>query len=119
MDARERSVVAVFAALYCVAAVLIAMFVPSERDVSLLLIAALLLGHAAVSQVRFEFGMGFVVPEQLVVIPMLLLLPLPYVPVLIAAAGALGLVPDFIKGSWAKDRWLKPIADSWSYLAPV
>ena len=119
MDARERTVVAAFAALYGVAAVLIAMFVPSERDVSLVLIAALLLGHAAVSQVRFEFGMGFVVPEQLVVIPMLLLLPLPYVPVLIAVAGALGLVPDFIKGSWAKDRWLKPIADSWSYLAPV
>ena len=35
MDARERTVVAVFAALYCVAAVLIALFVPSERDVSL------------------------------------------------------------------------------------
>ena len=119
MDARERAVVAVFAALYCVGAVLIALLVPSERDVSPLLIAGLLLGHAAVSQVRFEFGMGFVVPEQLVVIPMLLLCPLPYVPVLIAAAGALGLVPDFIRGSWAKDRWLKPIADSWSYLAPV
>jgi HD-GYP domain-containing protein (c-di-GMP phosphodiesterase class II) len=119
MDARERTVVAVFAALYCVAAVLIAVLVPSERDVSPLLVAALLLGHAAVSQVRFEFGMGFVVPEQLVVIPMLLLLPLPYVPILIAAAGALGLVPDFIKGSWAKDRLLKPVADSWSYLAPV
>jgi HD-GYP domain-containing protein (c-di-GMP phosphodiesterase class II) len=119
MDARERTVVAAFAALYCVAAVLIAMLVPSERDVSLLLIAALLLGHAAVSQVRFEFGMGFVVPEQLVVVPMLLLCPLPYVPVLIAAAGVLGLIPDFRKGSWAKDRWLKPVADSWSYLAPV
>jgi len=119
MDARERAVVAVFAALYCIAAVLIAALVPSERDVSPLLVAALLLGHAAVSQVRFEFGMGFVVPEQLVVIPMLLLVPLPYVPVLIAAAGVLGLVPDFIRGSWAKDRWLKPIADSWSYLAPV
>jgi HD-GYP domain-containing protein (c-di-GMP phosphodiesterase class II) len=50
---------------------------------------------------------------------MLLLLPLPYVPILIAAAGALGLVPDFIKGSWSKDRWLKPIADSGPYLAPV
>src|SRR5687768_13289392 len=109
MDARERTVVAVFAALYCVAAVLIAVLVPSERDVSPLLIAALLLGHAAVSQVRFEFGMGFVVPEQLVVIPMLLLCPLPYVPVLAAAASALSLVPDFIRGSWAKDRWLKPI----------
>jgi HD-GYP domain-containing protein (c-di-GMP phosphodiesterase class II) len=119
MDMRERVVVATFAALYCIAAVLIALFVPSEREVSPLLVAALLLGHAAVSQVRFEFGMGFVVPEQLVVIPMLLLCPLPYVPVLIAVAGALGLVPDFIKGSWSKDRWLKPIADSWSYLAPV
>src|SRR3954453_13051320 len=119
MDARERIVVAAFAALYAIAAVLIALLLPSERDVSPLLIAGLLLGHAAVSQVRFEFGMGFVVPEQLVVVPMLLLAPLPYVPALIATAGALGLVPDFIKGSWAKDRWLKPIADSWSYLAPV
>jgi HD-GYP domain-containing protein (c-di-GMP phosphodiesterase class II) len=119
MDARERAVVAAFAALYALAAVLIAVLVPSERDVSPFLVAALLLGHAAVSQVRFEFGVGFVVPEQLVVVPLLLLCPLPYVPILIAAAGALGLVPDFIKGSWAKDRWLKPIADSWSYLAPV
>jgi HD-GYP domain-containing protein (c-di-GMP phosphodiesterase class II) len=119
MDVRERTVVAAFAALYAIAAILIAVFVPSERDVSALLIAALLLGHAAVSQVRFEFGVGFVVPEQLVVVPMLLLLPLPYVPVLIAAAGALGLIPDFVKGSWSRDRWLKPIADSWSYLAPV
>jgi HD-GYP domain-containing protein (c-di-GMP phosphodiesterase class II) len=119
MDARERVVVAVFAALYCVAAVLIALLVPSERSVSPLLVAGLLLGHAAVSQVRFEFGVGFVVPEQLVVVPLLLLCPLPYVPALIAAAGALALVPDFRRGSWSKDRWLKPIADSWSYLAPV
>ena len=73
MDTRERVVVAAFAALYSVAAVLIAVLLPNERDVSLLLIAALVLGHAAVSQVRFEFGVGFVVPEQLVVIPMLLL----------------------------------------------
>src|SRR5215210_8076608 len=119
MDARERAVVAAFAALYCVGAVLIALFIPSERHVSPLLIAGLLLGHAAVSQVRFEFGVGFVVPEQLVVVPMLLLLPLPYVPVLIAAAGALGLVPDFIKGSWSKDRWLKPVADSGPIIPPV
>ena len=73
------------------AALLVALLVPSERDVSpLLLVLALLVGHAAVSQVRFEFGVGFVVPEQLVIVPMLLLLPLPYVPLLIAAAGVLG-----------------------------
>src|SRR5919109_3592910 len=102
MDARERAVVAAFSALFCVGAVLLAIFVPSERDVSPLLVVALLLGHAAVSRVRFEFGMGFVVPEQLVVVPMLLLCPLPYVPLLIAASGAIGLVPDFVRGSWSK-----------------
>src|SRR5919202_5572333 len=90
MDARERAVVAGFSVVYCVAFVLVALLVPSERDVSPLLIAGLLVGHAAVSQVRFEFGMGFVVPEQLLVVPMLLLLPLPFVPILIAAAGVLG-----------------------------
>ena len=52
--------------LYCIAAVAIAVFLPSERDVRLVVLG-LLLGYAAVSQVRFEFGMGFVVPEQLVV----------------------------------------------------
>jgi HD-GYP domain-containing protein (c-di-GMP phosphodiesterase class II) len=119
MDARERTVVAVFASLYCVAAVLIAIFVPSERDVSPLLVVALMLGHAAVSRVRFEFGVGFVVPEQLVVVPMLLLLPLPWVPVLAPAASALSLVPDFIRGSWSKDRWLKPIADAFPWIPPV
>ena len=111
MDARERMVVADVRCLYCVAAVLIAMFVPSERDVSRCSSSALCWTRG-VSQVRFEFGIGFVVPEQLVVIPMLILLPLPYVPIRSRPAGALGLVPDFRKGSWAKDRWLKPIADS-------
>jgi HD-GYP domain-containing protein (c-di-GMP phosphodiesterase class II) len=119
MDARERAVVAAFAALYCVAAVVIALLVPSERDVSLALIAGLLIAHAAVSRVRFEFGNGFVVPEQLVIVPMLLLGPLPFVPILIAAAGALALLPDIIRGSWARDRWLNPVADSWPVLVPV
>jgi HD-GYP domain-containing protein (c-di-GMP phosphodiesterase class II) len=119
MDARERAVVAAFAALYCVAALLIALLVPSERDVDVAVVGALLIGHAAVSRVRFEFGGGYVVPEQLVIVPMLLLGPLPFVPILIAAAGALALVPDFVRGSWSKDRWLNPIADCWPYLVSV
>jgi HD-GYP domain-containing protein (c-di-GMP phosphodiesterase class II) len=119
MDTRERAVLVTSAALYCVAAVAIALLFPSERDVSALVVLGLLVGLASVSRVRFEFGHGFVVPEQLVIVPMLLLGPLPYVPVLIAAAGALALVPDFMKGSWSKDRWLNPIADCWPYLVPV
>jgi HD-GYP domain-containing protein (c-di-GMP phosphodiesterase class II) len=119
MDARERGVLVTSAVLYCVAALAIALLFPSERDVSAVVVVGLLVGLAAVSRVRFEFGHGFVVPEQLVIVPMLLLGPLPYVPALIAAAGALALVPDFMKGSWSKDRWLNPVADCWPYLVPV
>jgi HD-GYP domain-containing protein (c-di-GMP phosphodiesterase class II) len=119
MDARERAVVAAFAALYCVAALAIALVVPSERETSVALVAGLLVAHATVSRVRFEFGNGFVVPEQLVIVPMLLLGPLPFVPILIAAAGALALLPDFVRGSWSRDRWLNPVADSWPILVPV
>jgi HD-GYP domain-containing protein (c-di-GMP phosphodiesterase class II) len=119
MDARERTVVAAFAVLFAVAATITALVVPSERETSAALVLGLLAAHAAVSRVRFEFGNGFVVPEQLVIVPMLLLGPLPFVPILIATAGALALLPDFVRGSWSRDRWLNPVADSWPVLVPV
>jgi HD-GYP domain-containing protein (c-di-GMP phosphodiesterase class II) len=119
MDARERRVIAASAVLYCVAAVAIALLVPSERDPSIWLVIGLVVGHAVVSRVRFEFGGGYVVPEQLLIVPLMLLGPLNLVPILIALGGALALIPDFARGSWSRDRWLSPMADSWSYLAPV
>jgi HD-GYP domain-containing protein (c-di-GMP phosphodiesterase class II) len=119
MDARERRVIAASAVLYCVAAVAIALLVPSERDPSIWLVVGLVVGHAVVSRVRFEFGGGYVVPEQLLIVPLMLLGPLNLVPILIALGGALALIPDFARGSWSRDRWLSPLGDSWSYLAPV
>jgi HD-GYP domain-containing protein (c-di-GMP phosphodiesterase class II) len=119
MDARERRVVAVSATLFWAAAIVIALTLPSERSFDPLLIAALLVGHAVVSRVRFEFGGGYVVPEQLVVVPMMLLLPLPLVPLLSGIAGTLALIPDFLRGSWARDRWLAPTADCLPHIAPV
>jgi HD-GYP domain-containing protein (c-di-GMP phosphodiesterase class II) len=119
MDVGERWVIVAFAALYCVVAVAIAVLVPSERDVNTWVVIGLVLGHAVVSRVRFEFVGGYVVPEQLLVVPLMLLGPLNLVPVLIAVAGCLAVIPDFARGSWSRDRWLSPMADSWSYLAPV
>jgi HD-GYP domain-containing protein (c-di-GMP phosphodiesterase class II) len=119
MDARERLVVVAFAALFLLAAGLVALLLPSEREFNLPLIVGLVIGHAAVSRVRFEFGGGYVVPEQLVIVPMLMLAPLPLVPLMIGIAGPLSLIPDFHRGSWSKDRWLAPVADCWSYVTPV
>jgi HD-GYP domain-containing protein (c-di-GMP phosphodiesterase class II) len=119
MESRDRAIVVTFATLYCLAAVALAVLVPSERDESIALVLGLVIAHAVVSRVRFEFGNGYVVPEQLVIVPMLLLGPLPFVPLLVATAGALSLLPDVVRGHWAKDRWLNPVAESWPVLVPV
>ena len=73
-------------------------------------------GTPLVLQVRFEFGGGYASPEQLAFIPLLLIAPLPYVPLLIAAAGVLAAVPDIIRGSWHSHRWLNTFSDSWAAL---
>jgi HD-GYP domain-containing protein (c-di-GMP phosphodiesterase class II) len=119
MDTRERRVIVAFAALYCLAAVAIAVLVPSERHPSPWLVVGLVVGHAVICRVRFEFGGGYVVPEQLALVPLMLLGPLNLVPLLIALSGGLALVPDMARGSWSRDRWLNPLSEPWCYLAPV
>ena len=84
MDARERRVLGISAALFLVAAIAIAALLPSEREFQPLLLVGLVAGYALISRVRFEVGNWFVVPESLVFVPLVLLAPLPYVPLLVA-----------------------------------
>jgi HD-GYP domain-containing protein (c-di-GMP phosphodiesterase class II) len=119
MDTRERIVDGLSAALFTVAAVAIALLLPSDRSVDPVLVAALVIGYAAVSRVRFEFGDGYVVPEPLLFVPLLLLGPLPLVPLLAASAALLGRLPDLIRADWHAQRWITAIGDSWFCLGPV
>ena len=119
MDERERLVTGVSACAYLVVAVAIASLVPDERHVDPLVIAGLLVGYALILQVRFEFGGYYASPEQLAFVPLLLLAPLPYVPLLFAAAGVLAAVPDIARNSWHRQRWLDTFSDSWAALGGV
>jgi HD-GYP domain-containing protein (c-di-GMP phosphodiesterase class II) len=119
MDTSERRVIAAFAAFYCVAALAIALLLPNERSVDAWVVLGLVLGHALVSRVRFEVVGGFVVPEQLLFVPLVLLGPLNLVPLLYAAGSLLSLLPDMSRGNWSRDRWFTALADCFSYLAPV
>jgi HD domain len=119
MERRERSVVTLSAVFFLAAALAVAAVVPNDREASPLLILGLLLGYALVARVRFEFGSTYVTAEQLVLVPIILLLPLPYVPLLVAAAALLSMVPDFVNGSWHRERALSPLSDSWFSIGPV
>src|SRR5215207_3173745 len=119
MDQRERVVTGVSACAYLAVAVAIAAFVPDERHVAPVVVLGLLFGYALILQVRFEFGGYYASPEQLAFIPLLLVAPLPYVPLLFAAAGVLAAVPDIARNSWHRHRWLDTFSDSWAALGGV
>jgi HD-GYP domain-containing protein (c-di-GMP phosphodiesterase class II) len=119
MEQRERRVTTLSALTFLLTAIAIAVLVPDERHVDPLLIIALVAGFAFILQVRFEFGGYFGSPEQLAIVPLMLLGPLPYVPLLVAAASILTLLPDFVRGTWHRERWVNSFADSWPCIGPV
>jgi HD-GYP domain-containing protein (c-di-GMP phosphodiesterase class II) len=116
---REAIVRGLSGAAFVAAAAALAAILPSERESDPLLVLGLIAGYALVSRVRFEFGDTYVVPEQLVFVPMLALAPLPLVPAMVAAGAVLGVLPDLMRGSWHWDRSITTLGDCWFCVGPV
>ncbi|HEX2232828.1 MAG TPA: HD-GYP domain-containing protein, partial [Thermoleophilaceae bacterium] len=119
MDSRERVVLTVAAAAFLLAALTIAFVVPNERPLQPLVLVGLMVGFPLVERVRFEFGGTYNTPEQLVFVPILLLAPLPYIPLVIAVCMVSAYVPDFVRGTWHRERIVGRIADCWLCIPPV
>ena len=83
---RERATNAAFSAAFLIVAGALALIAPAERAFDPLLAVVLVLAYAIVARVEFSAGAGTVVPTQVVFVPMLLLLPTPLVPLLVAPA---------------------------------
>lgn len=119
MAPRERLVLSVSAVAFLAVAVLIAGVVPDERNGSAALAIGLTLGYVLIERVRFEFGGGYGTAEQLMLVPILLLGPLPYVPLMVAVANAVAMLPDVFEGRWHRERLTGRIADLWFCIPPV
>jgi hypothetical protein len=119
MNPRERRVLGISAALFLLAALAIAAFIPSEREFQPLLLVGLVAGYSLISRVRFEVGNWFIVPETLVFVPLVLLAPLPLVPLLVALASVLSVLPELLNGSWHKERAVTCLSDCWFSIGPV
>jgi hypothetical protein len=119
MDSNERRVLGLSAAAFLGTAAVLAMVLPNERETEPLLLVGLMIGYALISRVRFEFGNWFVVPEALAFVPLLLLAPLPYVPLLVAVQAALSMLPDLMDRSRHRERVLTSSSDCWFSIGPV
>jgi len=74
---------------------------------------------ALANRVRFDFGAGFTVPTQIVLVPMLFALPPGAVAPLTAVAFALGSVPDVLRGRMPAARIPVALGNSWFALGPA
>lgn len=76
--------------------------------------ACVLIGaYAVVARVEFPVGAGLVIPTQLVLVPMLVIMPPGVVPLAVAVALVLSALPDWARGRAAGRRVLAAVPDAW------
>jgi HD-GYP domain-containing protein (c-di-GMP phosphodiesterase class II) len=75
--------------------------------------------YAGVSRVEFEIGTGAALPTQLVLVPMLFVLPLAYVPLCVVAAFLLRAPLAYWRSGARIDRLLLMLVFAWHTVGPV
>jgi HD-GYP domain-containing protein (c-di-GMP phosphodiesterase class II) len=119
LERRELKVEISLAMATVVASLLLVVYAPHHRDFDPLLALSLLVAYAVAYRVRFHDGGGYTAPTQLVLIPMLLLLPPATVPPLVAAAMALANVDRCVRGTLHAQRLALSLADAMYATAPA
>ena len=112
MPARERVVAGGLALACAISAVGLLILVPFNHHATVFAPRRARPARAVARRVGFEVGSVEAFPEQLVLIPMLFVAPLPLVPILLACAYVIARLPEFISGRMHPDRWLYPVGDA-------
>ncbi len=104
---------------FLVTAIAMATAVSWQRSWSPVELVALVAGYALLSGIELEVGPGSAVPIELVFVPMLLVLPLPLVPLCVAAGYFLGALPEYLRGHVHPVRVFALLSSSWYSLGPA
>lgn len=117
---REVVVRVVLAVLFLVAAVTLAVVAHTDRHPHWWLYPFFVVEFAFAASIRFEAGIGSVLPTELVVAPMLFVLPAKYVPLVVLAGMALVAARDVWRGKVSRRRGLVwPGVTSFFVLGPA
>ena len=91
----------------------------STGDVDASDVALFVLALAVMGRLEFETGAGYLVPVQLIFVPMLFVLPAAIVPLVVLAALTLDRLPDVLAGRVRPQRLLVVPGDCWFALGPA
>ena len=115
---REMLVDATAGALFAAAATALLLcggLSPLRPQLAVLLIAV----YAVVARVEFAVGAGYVVPTQLILVPMLVMLPPATVPLAVGAGLVIGNAVDCGLGHVPPRRVLSAVPDAWHAMGPA
>jgi HD-GYP domain-containing protein (c-di-GMP phosphodiesterase class II) len=116
---RERTVEAGTAIAFVAVAVAMAMLIPSSRPLHVPTLAILVAAYVATCRAKFDVADGYTVPTELVLVPMLFLLPTPAVPLVVSISWALGRLIDYATGKTSVHRAFHVFGDCWHSVGPA
>ena len=116
---RDRATLVFSLGCFLAVAGLLAALVPSHRSPSLITVALLLIAYAVAFRLDFEVGSGSAVPTQLILVPMLFVLPVGLVPLAVAAGILLGSGLEYARGAIHIERVFLRVSDSWYAVGPA
>ena len=116
---RERRSLLVSVGAFLAVAVAMTSAIPSERATGALTILVLIAVYALAFHLDFEIGTGSAVPTQLVLVPMLFVLPTGIVPVAVASGVVLGSLIEYAAGGLHFERVFMRLGNCWHAVGPA
>ena len=115
----ERGRELLLAAGFLAGAGALAALAEPARDWDVVRAVVLVLAFAVAARIELDVGQGYTVPTQLVFIPMLLLLPTTWVPLLVAAGWLLAKLSEVVAGRIHPERAIVAFGNSWFAVGPA
>jgi HD-GYP domain-containing protein (c-di-GMP phosphodiesterase class II) len=116
---RERVVEGCMAGAFLLVAVWMAVGLSSPRSLEAGTLFFLVAAYVIACRARFEIADGYTVPTELVLVPMLFLLPTPAVPLVVSLSWALGRLLDYLSGDTSIHRAFHVFGDCWHSIGPA
>jgi HD-GYP domain-containing protein (c-di-GMP phosphodiesterase class II) len=116
---RERTVEQVTGGGFLLVAVAMAFYIDSPRSLDPLTLGVLMVAYVIACRAKFDIADGYTVPTELVLVPMLFLLPTPMVPLVVSLSWLLGRLIDYASGRTSVHRAFHVFGDCWHAVGPA
>jgi HD-GYP domain-containing protein (c-di-GMP phosphodiesterase class II) len=116
---RERRSLVISVGAFLAVAVAMAELVPSGRSPGVFTTLLLVAVYALAYRFDFQIGTGSAVPTQLILVPMLFVLPAGIVPIAVASGVVLGSLSEYAGGSLHLERIFMRLGNCWHAVGPA